>query len=88
MSLEENRADLERHAADFAARRGFTYTVLDPATSEVIGCVYIYPTKDDPDHDVSLRTWVTAARADLDETLHQTVVTWLSTWPIGSLRHR
>jgi hypothetical protein len=45
MTLEENRRDLERHADDFAARRGFTYTVLDPATREVIGCVYIYPTR-------------------------------------------
>jgi hypothetical protein len=61
--------------------------VLDRDTGDVIGCVYIYPT-DDPEYDASLRTWVTAARADLDETLHQTVVTWLSTWPIGSLRHR
>jgi hypothetical protein len=26
MALEENRADLERHARDFAARAGFTYT--------------------------------------------------------------
>ena len=30
MTLEENRRDLERHADDFAARTGFTYTVLDP----------------------------------------------------------
>ena len=29
MSLEENRADLERHARDFADRSGFTFTVLD-----------------------------------------------------------
>jgi hypothetical protein len=29
MSLAENRADLERHAADFLARAGFTFTVLD-----------------------------------------------------------
>ena len=43
MTLEENRADLERHARDFAARSGFTYTVLDPSDRGVIGCVYIYP---------------------------------------------
>jgi hypothetical protein len=36
MSLEENLRDLQRHAADFAARRGFTYSVLDPDTDEVI----------------------------------------------------
>jgi hypothetical protein len=43
MSLAENLSDLERHAQDFAGRRGFTYTVLSTATGEVIGCVYIYP---------------------------------------------
>ena len=43
MSLEENLADLQRHADDFAARRGFTYTVLESSSDDVIGCVYIYP---------------------------------------------
>jgi len=37
-----NLGDLERHARDFAERRGFTYTVL--GAGEVIGCVYIYLT--------------------------------------------
>ncbi len=42
MSPERNLADLERHARDFAERKGFTFTVLDPA-DEVIGCVYPVP---------------------------------------------
>lgn len=43
MSLDDNLRDLERHARDFAGRRGFTYTVLGAGTGDVIGCVYIYP---------------------------------------------
>ena len=43
MSLSDNLRDLERHAQDFAERRGFTYTVLSTGTGDVIGCVYIYP---------------------------------------------
>ena len=43
MTLDENLADLERHALDFAARAGFTYTVLAPDGRDVLGCVYIYP---------------------------------------------
>jgi hypothetical protein len=35
MSTEHNLADLVRHAGDFAARTGFTYSVLDG--DEVIG---------------------------------------------------
>jgi hypothetical protein len=45
MSLNDNLRDLERHAQDFAARRGFTYTVLSAGTGDVIGCVYIYPAR-------------------------------------------
>ncbi|QNE21407.1 N-acetyltransferase [Kribbella qitaiheensis] len=87
LSLEKNLADLDRHAADFAARRGFTYTVLEPGTSTVIGCVYIYPAKE-AEYDARLNTWVRADRAELDEVLHRTVVDWISTWPLGTLRHR
>jgi hypothetical protein len=36
MTLDENRADLERHAADFESRKGFTYTVLSQ-DGDVIG---------------------------------------------------
>ena len=43
MTPAENRGDLERHAADFAARTGFTYTVRAAGSDEIIGCVYIYP---------------------------------------------
>ena len=43
---DKNRADLQRHADDFRNRTGFTYTVLDPQSRDVIGCVYIYPLPD------------------------------------------
>ena len=43
MTPDENRADLQRHADDFRNRKGFTYTVLEPGSRDVIGCVYIYP---------------------------------------------
>ena len=36
MSLADNLGDLQRHAQDFAARGGFTYTVLSQGTGEVI----------------------------------------------------
>ena len=81
MTLEENRRDLERHADDFAARRGFTYTVLDPATREVIGCVYIYPDKDGGS-DAAVSSWVRASRAELDGDVRQAVSRWLvERWP-------
>jgi hypothetical protein len=84
MTLEENLGDLIGHAADFAARNGFTYTVLDPADDNVNGCLYIYPSKD-AEHDVRVTSWVTAARADLDPLLWRTVSDWLAAdWPFAN----
>lgn len=80
MSLQDNLADLTRHAADFAAGKGFTFTVLDPADGSVIGCVYLYP----PERggDVVVQSWVRADRADLDTPLADAVATWLAEqWP-------
>jgi hypothetical protein len=81
MTLEENLGDLVRHAEDFAARRGFTYTVLDPRGDDVIGCLYIYPSSDD-EHDARVESWVTAARAELDPVVWRSVSDWLAAaWP-------
>jgi hypothetical protein len=81
MSPEENAGDLARHERDFADRVGFTYTVLDPASGDVIGCVYLYPPKRGG-YDVEVRSWVRADRAELDKPLHQTVSGWLAdSWP-------
>jgi hypothetical protein len=83
MSLEQNAADLAMHARDFAGRSGFTYTVLDPASGDVIGCVYIYPPRRDG-YDVDVRSWVRADRAELDEPLHDAIWRWLAdSWPFA-----
>jgi RimJ/RimL family protein N-acetyltransferase len=80
MTLEENRADLERHERDFAGRTGFTYTVLDPGDGDVIGCLYIYPLKDGP--GARVESWVRADRAELDVPLAEAVAAWLEAdWP-------
>ncbi len=81
MSLEANRGDLERHARDFAERKGFTYSVLAPGTRDVIGCLYIYPAKDGV-HDAQVRSWVRADVAELNAPLHAAVSRWLAErWP-------
>jgi RimJ/RimL family protein N-acetyltransferase len=87
MTLEQNRADLQRHADDFRNRKGFTYTVLDPASREVIGCVYIYPWRDDA-YDASALSWVRASRAELDVPLWRAVSEWLeSDWPFATIEY-
>jgi hypothetical protein len=81
MSLAENRADLERHAADFLARAGFTFTVLDPG-DDVVGCVYVYPA-DDGVHDAQVLSWVRESAAEQDAPLRRAVAGWLTSdaWP-------
>ena len=95
LTLAENLGDLERHARDFAERRGFTYTVLDPGTGEVIGCVYIYPPRSadkdgaaDREYDASVSSWVRADHAELDPVLYRAVRDWLErTWPFRSVKY-
>jgi hypothetical protein len=80
-SLVDNLRDLQAHADDFENRTGFTYTVLDPATSDVIGCVYIYP-DDSEQHDARVLSWVRASRPELDVQLWRAVTAWLADeWP-------
>ncbi|NHZ70913.1 MAG: N-acetyltransferase [Proteobacteria bacterium] len=79
MSLEANLSDLVSHANDFGNGTGFTYSIVDGA--DVIGCLYIYPTAEN-DHDASVRSWVTAARSDMDIVVWRDVSTWLRAhWP-------
>ena len=85
MTLDENRNDLERHARDFETRRGFTYTVLDPASRDVIGCVYIYPAEGGGAKALS---WVRASHAELDATLRRAVRGWLDdAWPFDRVEY-
>lgn len=81
MSLADNLRDLERHARDFADRKGFTYTVLD-ATDDVVGCVYIYPV-DDGVHDAKGQSWLRQSEAAHEDTFRESVAGWLlsDAWP-------
>ena len=75
MTLARNLADLEMHARHFREGEGFTYSVLDLETGDVIGCVYIYPR--------GVRSWVRSTRAPLDGPLRRAVSAWLESdaWP-------
>ena len=91
MTLAENLGDLERHAADFAAQSGFTYTVHALGSDEIIGCVYIYPPNSSEGSGASeadVRSWVSADRAPLDVPLYEAVSAWLrSAWPFTAIRY-
>jgi hypothetical protein len=100
MGLQDNLRDLERHARDFAERRGFTYTVRSADSGDVVGCVYIYPPTDagpggataqtpqTPGRQADVRSWVRADHAALDPVLYRTVAGWLERdWPFDSVTY-
>ncbi|MGH7883917.1 MAG: N-acetyltransferase, partial [Candidatus Dormibacteraceae bacterium] len=85
--LEANLADLQRHARVFEERSGFTYTVLERNSGEIIGCVYIYPPRSSG-YDADVRSWVRADRDHLDSALYGVVDGWLvSTWPFRRVEY-
>jgi hypothetical protein len=84
-TIAENLADLQGHEEDFRARRGFTYTVMDPTETRCLGCVYAYPRRDEDggggacDHEAVVWFWVRpdGVAADLDRRLLAELVPWL-----------
>ncbi|NEC86176.1 N-acetyltransferase [Streptomyces sp. SID12501] len=85
MTIHENMNDLVQHTADFHARTGFTYSVMDE-DDDVIGCVYIYPS-DRPFHAI-VRSWVREDHAHLDAPLYDTIDSWLRlTWPFADFSY-
>lgn len=86
LTLEQNLGDLEMHWGEFERGEAYAYTVLDPITDDVIGCLYV-----DPDTlgtaDTMVRSWVRASHAHLDDELFVAVDRWLvEQWPFGSIR--
>ena len=58
-TLPENRADLEKHEAEFEAQVAFAYTMVDPANEQVLGCVYLNPSET---ADADVHMWVRDSR--------------------------
>ena len=86
-TLEENRADLDRHLEEFELREAFAYTVLDPDGEECLGCIYLNPARGE-ERSAMLAMWVIEPELefDLDAHLLRTVVTWLEEeWPMDRL---
>ena len=57
------------------------------ADDDVIGCVYIYPSKN-PQVDADVRSWVRVSHAELDVQLWRVVSEWLvADWPFGTVSY-
>jgi hypothetical protein len=87
-TLAQNLEDLERHEREHEAREAFTFTVLDPAGTRCLGCVYLAPIPDaarplcaGAAHAVRVGFWVRASEIanDLDRHLLAGLREWLAT---------
>jgi len=84
LTLEQNIIELGWHQTEFQLRTSFAYTVESLDESEILGCVYIYPTRVSG-YDAEVTMWVRQSRVEegLDEHLFATVESWIANcWPL------
>ncbi|MBX9965483.1 MAG: GNAT family N-acetyltransferase [Burkholderiales bacterium] len=83
LTLEQDLIDLAWHQKEFQIRSSFTYTVVAPDESAVLGCVYLLPSLKQ-DADCTVYFWVRASESatDLEASLDRAVRKWLrERWP-------
>ena len=83
LTLRQNLIDLGWHEKEFQNRSSFAYTMVAPDESQVLGCVYFYPTEK-AGYDTEVFLWVREGEVanDLDQALFEVVQQWLaSDWP-------
>ena len=83
LTLRQNLIDLGWHEKEFQNRSSFAYTMVASDESQVLGCVYFYPTEK-VGYDAEVFLWVRESEAarDLDKELFEVVQHWLaSDWP-------
>lgn len=83
LTFEQDLIDLGWHQKEFQTRRSFTYTVVSLDESQVLGCLYMYPTTKG-DYDAEIIMWVRASEVarGLDAILFTAVKQWIKKdWP-------
>jgi hypothetical protein len=83
LTLEQNIIELGWHQTEFQLRTSFAYTVVSLDETEVLGCVYIYPSLKD-EYDAEITLWVRQSRVveGLDQHLFETMESWITEiWP-------
>jgi hypothetical protein len=82
LTLEQNLVDLGWHQKEFQRRSSFAYTVVRVDESQVLGCVYIYPSKKAA-YDAEVYLWAREdSGQDLESELEASVRAWIGgDWP-------
>jgi hypothetical protein len=86
LTLEQNLVDLGWHQKEFQNRSSFAYTVVSLDESQVLGCVYIDPSRK-AGYDAAVTLWVRQSllAGGLEERLFAAVKDWLAaSWPFAA----
>lgn len=89
LSREQDLEDLKWHQEEFEARSSFAYTVLNKDESQVIGCVYIFPSRKEG-YETDIYCWVRKSEFEkgLDPILFNTIKSWVNEkWPFKKIRY-
>ncbi len=89
LTLEQNLIDLGWHQKEFQTRRSFTYTVVDPTDTMVLGCVYILPTAK-AGFDAEVYLWIRQSHLEggMETRLFEAVQGWITEiWPFKSVAY-
>ena len=79
-TVDSNRDDLQRHQDLHVEGLAFTYTVMDPAETECLGCVYLFP----PEAKFLARSAVTSLEGDRWEETDAAVYHWVRSSLVGT----
>ncbi len=89
LTFEQDRRDLEWHQNEFLKRSSFTYTVMNPDESVCLGCVYIFPSRNQR-YEADIYMWVRKSEFEkgLYPILYKTVKNWIrDKWPFRRVRY-
>lgn len=96
--LEENRAEMAQHRKEHDERVAFTFTILDPTETRVLGCVYVgalspfltrngvQDVDDVAEHSAQVYLWVRPSlfATNLDQKVIQALAKWFrADWSFG-----
>ena len=89
MTVEQDRADLERHEREIQAHESFNYALLDGDETELLGCVYLDPAERvGADADVSWWVVDRLVGSDVQAELDELVPYWVAQeWPFEQPRY-
>ncbi|WP_121194728.1 GNAT family N-acetyltransferase [Motilibacter peucedani] len=88
MTRQQDLDDLAHHEAEIAAHESFNYALLDEGETELLGCVYVDPSRA-PDVDAEVSWWVVdrLVGTEVERALDELVPRWIAGgWPFAAPR--